>query len=202
MDNHMETILKLYKESDEIEIEIEDLETKLKDLYEEKKNLFQKIKNKESIHFDIDILPEEIIHCSMLKPRSYKIYKHDFGYYKYYLRYAGIKISISENPCIDQYPSSFSINGINWPDSTKDCDLPFIQIYYENPEDILFEFCVGQGKMRTLPDAIAKAQEIIGSKWDEELAFGIAILYFWAKIYYHGERENYMSLYKMFEHEL
>lgn len=55
------------------------------------------------------------------------------------------------------------------------------------------------GELNDLEVVTDKTKELLGDRWADELAFGVAIFHYWIKIYYQSDNAGYNKLRLMFE---
>ena len=157
---------------------------------------------------------KEVINLEIYRPKKFRIYRQDGSKTNgYVFKYNKYKFWISDRPD-ECYPQSFEIidnsmqmnlTASSWMEDKTEWELPLIvQIYYQQPEEIIIVERLHNGELLDLASTLDRAKVVLGPDWSFELSFGICVFYYWIRIYYQSSNNIhiYNQLYQMFERNI
>ena len=184
-DNH---ITDLEQQIENINTTIDSTKKYIHELETEKKVLTMELEYERSAYYDTDILPPEIKILNIYIPKKYHIIRYlNYPSDSFVVGYDNHKFTMWGRVDMD-YPYIFEINKLKIQLDSK--PALHAQIYYSNQTD--------ENIMNDLSTAICNAKEALGAKWMDDMAFGIAIFYYWVDIFNNKQHDKYNELYKLF----
>ena len=177
-----------------IDKSIESLKTEISLLEEQKKIFINSLRYEKATYFNVDYLPE-IKNMGIYIPQKYHAIRYlDYPYDSIIIDYDNHRFHLWGRIDFRQ-PYIFEIDDILTKFGSK---IPlYIHIYYCNPAQV-FATKNDRAQMNDLATAILNAEDILGDHWIPEMAFGIALFYYWLRIHYFNEDKKYNTLYQMF----
>ena len=144
---------------------IDELET-------EKKALHMELQYENAAMTDTDILPDELRALKIYMPKKYHIIRYvNYPLDCFVVGYDNHKFCMWGRTDL-KHRHIFEIDKLNRKVISQ------TEIYYTGQKENVPD------KMNDLQTAIDKAKESLADKWSDDLAFGIAIFYFWTDIFY------------------
>lgn len=150
---------------------------------------------------DVDMFPG-IIELAIYIPDEYKIYNNGGeSCHTYVLEYDGNIFTLDDRPDVS-YPYSFDINRMKIGGDKYSGKLPtLVEIYYKNPEKVTTCSALANEGLVAPYDAIVRARDTLGNRWNDKMEFGIVIFHYLLRIFYQkGINDNY-ELYEIFINE-
>ena len=179
------------------------LKQEIKELDEKKMILKKQLMELDTSHEYSSLyfpLPLEIANLKIYIPDKFNIYHTITNKTnKYIVEYDNHTFSIEHDPgAVAKCPYTFNINGITYTESIQSSIPLFVYLYYANPGIVHNVKSLQDNTLSTFEMIFHRAPLKMDNEWHVDMYFGLALFYYWIKIYYKND-QSYPDLYAAFE---